>query len=114
MPAVRLLPTFIGALTTVLSAYCKDVQPHAAVSSLSASSALSSCKWYTATAPRRFHSAADLTVRNALALVPKAAQQFVAATIRTAFAQPELEMARQTWHTVADVPGGECLHADTR
>jgi transposase-like protein len=41
-------------------------------------------------------------VRNALALVPKAAQQLVAATIRTVFAQPEPEMARQTWHTVAD------------
>ena len=41
-------------------------------------------------------------VRNALALVPKAAQQLVAATIRTVFAQPEPAMARQTWHTVAD------------
>jgi transposase-like protein len=41
-------------------------------------------------------------VRNALALVPKAAQQLVAATIRTVFAQPEPEMARQTWRTVAD------------
>ena len=33
-------------------------------------------------------------VRNALALVPKSAQQLVAATIRTVFAQPEVEMAR--------------------
>jgi putative transposase len=41
-------------------------------------------------------------VRNALALVPKAAQQLVAATIRTVFAQPEPAMARQTWRTVAD------------
>src|SRR5262249_57239076 len=41
-------------------------------------------------------------VRNALALVPKAAQQLVAATIRTVFAQPEPEMARQTGRQVAD------------
>jgi putative transposase len=41
-------------------------------------------------------------VRNALALVPKAAQQLVAAPIRTVFAQPEPAMARQTWRTVAD------------
>lgn len=41
-------------------------------------------------------------VRNALALVPKAAQQLVAATIRTVFAQPEAEMARQTWRQVAE------------
>ena len=41
-------------------------------------------------------------VRNALALVPKSAQQLVAATIRTVFAQPEPEMARQTWRQVAD------------
>jgi transposase-like protein len=41
-------------------------------------------------------------VRNALALVPKSAQQLVAATIRTVFAQPEAEMARQTWRQVAD------------
>jgi putative transposase len=41
-------------------------------------------------------------VRNALAQVPKSAQQLVAATIRTVFAQPEPEMARQTWHQVAD------------
>jgi putative transposase len=33
-------------------------------------------------------------VRNALALVPKSAAQLVAATIRTVFAQPEPEMAR--------------------
>jgi transposase-like protein len=41
-------------------------------------------------------------VRNALALVPKSAQQLVAATIRTVFAQPEAEMARQTWRQVAE------------
>jgi len=41
-------------------------------------------------------------VRNALALVPKAAAQLVAATIRTVFAQPEPEMARQTWRQVAE------------
>jgi putative transposase len=41
-------------------------------------------------------------VRNALALVPKSAQQLVAATIRTVFAQPEGEMARQTWRQVAE------------
>jgi transposase-like protein len=41
-------------------------------------------------------------VRNALALVPKSAAQLVAATIRTVFAQPEPEIARQTWRQVAD------------
>jgi putative transposase len=41
-------------------------------------------------------------VRNALALIPKAAAQLVAATIRTVFAQPEPEMARATWRQVAD------------
>jgi transposase-like protein len=41
-------------------------------------------------------------VRHALALVPKAAQQLGAATLRTVFAQPEPEMARQTWRTVAE------------
>jgi putative transposase len=41
-------------------------------------------------------------VRNALALVPKSAAQLVAATIRTVFAQPEPEMARQSWRQVAD------------
>lgn len=41
-------------------------------------------------------------VRNALALVPKSAAQLVAATIRTVFAQPEPEMARQQWRQVAD------------
>jgi transposase-like protein len=41
-------------------------------------------------------------LRNALALVPKAAQQLVAATIRTVFAQPTAEAARQQWRQVAD------------
>ncbi len=41
-------------------------------------------------------------LRNALALVPKAAQQLVAATIRTVFAQPTAEAARQQWRAVAD------------
>jgi putative transposase len=41
-------------------------------------------------------------LRNALALVPKAAQQLVAATVRTAFAQPTQEAARRQWRQVAD------------
>jgi putative transposase len=41
-------------------------------------------------------------VRNALALVPKSAAQLVAATIRTVFAQPEPQMAREQWRHVAD------------
>jgi putative transposase len=41
-------------------------------------------------------------VRNALTLVPKSSAQLVAATIRTVFAQPEPEMARQQWRHVAD------------
>jgi len=41
-------------------------------------------------------------VRNALALVPKGAQQLVAATIRTVFAQPTAEAARGQWRQVAD------------
>ena len=41
-------------------------------------------------------------LRNALALVPKAAQALVAATIRTVFAQPTPEAARQQWRHVAD------------
>ena len=41
-------------------------------------------------------------LRNALALVPKGAQQLVAATIRTVFAQPTVEAARQQWRQVAD------------
>lgn len=41
-------------------------------------------------------------VRNALALAPKSAQQLVVATIRTVFAQPEAEMARETWRQVAE------------
>jgi transposase-like protein len=41
-------------------------------------------------------------VRNALALVPKGAQQLVAATIRTVFAQPDAPSAREQWRRVAD------------
>ena len=41
-------------------------------------------------------------VRNALSLIPKSAQQMVAATIRTVFAQPRAEMARGQWRLVAD------------
>ena len=41
-------------------------------------------------------------VRNALGFVPKSAQQLVAATIRTVFAQPEAEAARAQWRHVAD------------
>src|SRR5918998_4435472 len=41
-------------------------------------------------------------LRNALALVPKAAQQLVAATIRTVFAQPTAELARRQWRQGAD------------
>jgi transposase-like protein len=41
-------------------------------------------------------------VRNALALVPKAAQQMVAATIRTVFVQPDAATAHERWRRVAD------------
>jgi putative transposase len=41
-------------------------------------------------------------IRNALALVPKSAQQMVAATIRTVFFQPDAASARETWRRVAD------------
>jgi putative transposase len=41
-------------------------------------------------------------LRNALAVVPKAAQPLVAATIRTVFAQPTAEAARAQWRQVAD------------
>jgi putative transposase len=41
-------------------------------------------------------------VRNALALVPKGAQQLVAATIRTVFAQPDAKSACEQWRRVAD------------
>ncbi|MDQ6907379.1 MAG: transposase, partial [Chloroflexota bacterium] len=40
-------------------------------------------------------------VRNALALVPKGAQQLVAATIRTVFAQPDAKGARDQWRRMA-------------
>ena len=41
-------------------------------------------------------------MRNALALVPKGAQQMVAATIRTVFVQPDPQTAREQWRRVAD------------
>jgi transposase-like protein len=41
-------------------------------------------------------------MRNALSLVPKAAQQMVGATIRTVFAQPGAQSAREQWRRVAD------------
>jgi transposase-like protein len=41
-------------------------------------------------------------VRNALALVPKAAAEMVAATIRTVFVQPDVKSAREQWRKVAD------------
>lgn len=41
-------------------------------------------------------------LRNALAYVPKAAVQMVAATIRTVFAQPDAPSAREQWRKVAD------------
>jgi putative transposase len=41
-------------------------------------------------------------VRNALALVPKGVQEMVAATIRTAFAQPDAAGARRQWRQIAD------------
>jgi putative transposase len=51
------------------------------------------------TAPRQRFT---LLMRNALALVPKGAQQMVAATIRTVFFQPDAESARATWRKIAD------------
>ncbi len=41
-------------------------------------------------------------MRNALSLVPKAAQQMVGATIRTVFAQPDARSAREQWRRVAE------------
>jgi putative transposase len=41
-------------------------------------------------------------MRNACALVPKGAQQMVAATIRTVFVQPDPQAAREQWRRVAD------------
>lgn len=40
--------------------------------------------------------------RNAMALVPKSAQQMVGATIRTVFTQPDAASTREQWHKVAD------------
>jgi putative transposase len=41
-------------------------------------------------------------MRNALSLVPKAAQQMVGATIRTVFAQPDAQGAREQWRRVSE------------
>ena len=41
-------------------------------------------------------------VRNALAYVPKAAMQMVAASIRTVFVEPDAETAKERWRKVAD------------
>jgi transposase-like protein len=41
-------------------------------------------------------------MRDALGLLPKSAQQMVAATIRTVFAQPDAAAAREQWRCVAD------------
>ena len=41
-------------------------------------------------------------MRNALSLVPKAAQQMVGATIRTVFAQPDLGSAHQQWRRISE------------
>jgi putative transposase len=41
-------------------------------------------------------------MRNALSLVPKAAQQMVGATIRTVFAQPDAFSAHQQWRRVSE------------
>jgi putative transposase len=41
-------------------------------------------------------------MRNALSLVPKAAQQMAGATIRTVFAQPDAASAREQWRRVSD------------
>ena len=41
-------------------------------------------------------------MRDALGLVPKSAQQMVAATIRTVFAQPDGVAAREQWRRVAE------------
>ena len=41
-------------------------------------------------------------LRNALALVPKSAQEMVGATIRTVFAQPDADSTRQQWQRVSE------------
>jgi putative transposase len=41
-------------------------------------------------------------MRNALSLVPTTAQQMVGATIRTVFAQPDSESARQQWRRISE------------
>jgi putative transposase len=46
-------------------------------------------------------------MRNALALVPKAAASMVAATIRTVFVQPDAASAREQWHRVTESLRGQ-------
>jgi putative transposase len=41
-------------------------------------------------------------LRNAMALVPKSAQQMVGATIRTMFTQPDAASTREQWRRVVD------------
>lgn len=41
-------------------------------------------------------------MRNALSLVPRAAQQMVGATIRTVFAQPDAQSAHEQWRRVSE------------
>ncbi len=41
-------------------------------------------------------------LRNAMALVPKSAQQMVGATVRTVFTQPDAASTREQWRRVAD------------
>ena len=41
-------------------------------------------------------------MRNALSLVPMAAQQMVGATIRTVFAQPDSQSAPQQWRRISE------------
>src|SRR5947209_19388983 len=57
---------------------------------------------YQTTRYRQVESLRLHFMRNALALVPKGAQQMVAATIRTVFAQPDAASAREQWRRVAD------------
>jgi transposase-like protein len=46
-------------------------------------------------------------LRNALALVPKAAAEMVAATVRTVFAQPDAAGAHEQWRRVTESLGGQ-------
>src|SRR6185369_13763143 len=67
---------------------------------------MTSCRHWACRGSRRARSpgsAKNWTVKwNALALVPKSAAQMVAATIRTAFVQPDVASAREQWRRVAE------------